>query len=132
MNKESFLEVGKEINGFEILEAENGPEGLTGQLLWDLWDIGVKFGSFFEKGIGFKAPPLVMELYDFRDNGINGSLGFIIGKCRPSYSTDEGVSFIELKNGIQVIWDNGFTVDDVHDIVKKIDIFALSQGIKVR
>jgi len=130
MAKEEYLELSKDVSGFEIesLLMEGAPEGLTAKILWDLWDIGVKFGTIGRKGIYFKLKEngLALEMYKFADKG--GSNGFTVAKARPSLLMSEGICILKLKNGMDVMWDNGLTVQDVFEAIEEIDTLAKKKG----
>jgi len=131
MQKNDFLEVGESVEGFEIIDSEMPIEELTPPILWNLWDIGVKFGILFEKGIRFKASSLYMELYDFRGNGRGGSAGMCVFKSRPSQLTDEGTFFLTLQNDMLVTWDRGFTAAEIRSIIGEIDDYARSEEMMI-
>jgi hypothetical protein len=131
MNKSSFISLAEQIEGFEIINKENAPANLTPQILWDLWDIGAKFGTIDKKCILFKQTPLYMELYDHRGNKLGGCAGFVVAKARESSLMNEGVYLFELRNGMYVIWDKGFSISDAQNTIKEIDEFAVSEGDKV-
>lgn len=129
MNRKKFIELTKNpegITGFSVVRGfEDVPE-LIPRTLWDLCDVGVRFGvhglDFFSKEFMlFSAGDLQIEVYNFTDNGFGGSAGFMVGKYRPSGLTDEGTYILKLLNGMNVIWDRGFSVADVSKILYQIE-----------
>lgn len=130
MGKQNFLELEEDLGGFEIIDPQSAQSGLTAQILWDLWDIGAKFGRLDQKGIRFKMEPMLLELYDYRGNKKGGSAGLFVAKIRPSMLTDEGTLLFQLKNNISIIWDRGFSVPDILRIIAEIDKIAQSRGQK--
>ncbi|MDP1884277.1 MAG: hypothetical protein Q8L10_02815 [Candidatus Moranbacteria bacterium] len=132
MFKEKFARFGEDKDGFSIIErgAFMGlPKGLleAGDVLWQLWDIGVKFGQEGNNGIWFKAEPLILELYDFR-NIRNGGLGFTVGR-KNGIGIIARIQIFELRNGMRVIWDTELSVSEIQLIIKAVDAYADSQGL---
>ncbi len=112
------------------MNPDRAPAGLTAIVLWDLWDMCVKFGQSTLKGIGFGMCDLILEAYKF-DHKKGGRNGFSVVKVRESGVTEEGVYIFELQNGMIVIWDKGFSVADVQTIIKLTDELAVSVGEKI-
>ena len=132
MDKERYFEFGNNRDGFKIIpeSAIMGlPDGVSGEMLWNLWDIGSKFGQGSGKGLGFKSTPLVLELNDFRNNGMGGSAGLTVAKARDTGIMDEGVFIFELENGVRVIWDKGLSVESVNASIVEIDEFAMAADL---
>ncbi len=122
MRKEDFLELGKDVRGFEILDPNKAPPGLTRETLFDLWDIGVKWGQLTKKGIGFKAnheeiDNLQIELFMFEGNGAGGKNGMVVTNTSPFGSP----CFLELKNGILVMWNGIFSPEKAQERIREID-----------
>ena len=128
-SKKSFLDLGENRQGFGIQNPSEAPKGLATWMLWNLWDIGTKFSQTTYKGLGFKAFPLLLELFDFRRNDTGGLPGMFIGKIRESGFTDEGTLLFSLNNGIDVIWDKGFSTTNIHQVIEEVDKEARSKGL---
>ncbi len=129
MDKNGFLKLGEKVEGFKVVNPDRAPVGLTAMVLWDLWDMGVKFGQFTLKGIGFKTCGLFLEAYKFDHKG--GHNGFTVCKVRESGVMEEGVYIFELQNGMNVLWDKGFSVADVQEIIKLDDEASAEKGEKI-
>lgn len=130
MKKGTLLRAGKDLDGFKVVEGQ-APDGLSPQILWDLWDISVKFGNVFENGVSFRTLELAVDIYDYRGNNRGGTLGFTIAKNRSSGLMSEGVQMFDLQNGMNVMWDMGHTIADIQGFIKEIDDFAIKNGMKV-
>ncbi len=131
MTKHDFLRLGQSVEGFTAVNPDSVPPGLTPVVLWDLWDMGVKFGQWVPKGIGFKTCDLMLEMYNFRQRGGSGSDGFTVGRVRESGIMDDGVFFFQLRNGMHIMWDKGFSVVEVQMVIKMTDEVAEAVGEKV-
>lgn len=131
MDKKGYLDLGNDKDGFKIIPEKafiGLPDDVTGEMLWNLWDIGSKFGQESGKGLGFKAAPLVLELNDFRNNGEGGSAGMTVAKARGTGLLNEGIFIFELENGIRVIWDKGLSAESVKSSIAEIDEFSIAEG----
>lgn len=130
MDKNHFVGLGKDIDDFEVVNTENAPLGATKQVLWDLWDIGSKFGELTTKGMGFRANDLVLELHDFTHKK-GGAKGFLIAHSKGGVM-NKGAYFLKLKNHMLVIWDKRLTLEEVKEMIEMIDKIAIAAGDKVR
>lgn len=130
--REAFLKLGEDRAGFEIVSTRMGslPDGLTQELLWELWDIGAKFGQPTMKGLVFFQSPILMELYHFSDRDTGGIDGFaVFGVKEKGVLPVMGMSvLLELKNGMAVMWDSKIVVREVLEIIPRIDEHAEECG----
>jgi hypothetical protein len=134
--KDNLLKYLNEPNGFVIKDATIGqiPEGLTPDIIRDLFEIGLKFGHLCESNkIGFKASleplSLVMQFVNAKDNGFGGTDGFVINIAGTGIV--HRPSLINLQNGLSMMWSQDIDVSMVPEFIKKVDIYAENNGNKV-
>ncbi len=128
MAKSDFLRVGEDVNGFEIVSLRNAPDGITSQILWDLWDITVKFGKLIEgHAIKLKClqPELVMELSIHKVGNI-----MVVRYGKP-YLKKGGTFLFSLDNEVRVVWDRGLLVPQAAEMITAVDEIAKLIGMKV-
>ena len=108
--KEMFFAIQADKAGFEVIRAVVGevPRGLTAELLWDLWDICVKFGQPSEQTLGFRfgESGLVMSAHNAAqrcEGGVNG-LSIAKASCQ-RFANISNPTLLELRNGMNVLWD---------------------------
>lgn len=132
--REGFLRLGEDRAGFEIVSVRIGllPEELTANLLWELWDIGSKFGRPSPKGLVFFQPPISIELYHFSDRGDGGIDGFAVFEAKKSGVIPMmGIPvLLGLKNGMTVMWDSNIIVREVIEVIPRIDEHAEESGFR--
>lgn len=134
--KKRLLDYLKDVSGFEIKEVSIGepaPTNLTPEILWNLWDIGLKFGQEIEKGFGFKLIfgdiGMVMEFYGYLENGAGGRDGFIVSKpSKNALSIIESPVFIDLKNGINLVWSKQLEASDILLCIDEVNRIATATG----
>lgn len=129
MRKDNFLQLGKNCEGFKILDKDfaYSPKNITADTLWNLWDIAVKFGYYIQKGIVFRSDPLSVELYDFRHAG--GVAALFIARINVSKNPfANGIYRFTLKNSVRVAWDKNFPVSIVRMIMAEADLEAMADG----
>ena len=130
--KDPFLKLGEDREGFDVSVVKIGksPEWLTGDILWNLWDIGVKFGGPVPKGLAFRQSPITMELYNFSHTGGGAKDGFAVFKIEEDQPIAHmGMSvMLELINGMVVVFDGLLTFEEVTDIIQAIDEEATKRG----
>ncbi len=141
--KKNLLKYLKDISGFEVTNSssDTAPEGLTGELLYNLFDIGLKFSTDMSArgGVVFKVfldntdIGIVMELFESSKNEKIGRDTFLIAMIRGSgIQIIEGDPIIlELENGIGVVWDSELEVHDLEALVETIDEFA-KKNLQIR
>lgn len=130
MTKEKFLIFGENVEGFEITDSIKAPESLGPKNLWDLWDIGTKFGQLIEEkrscsALEFNTDSLMIKLYNR-----NGIFAMSIAKSTEPQTPNSGLMVFALENGLRVFWDKKLTAADVQKAIMKIDQNALLQGTK--
>lgn len=128
--KDRFAEIGKDPQSFVVISGET-PEGLTSDLLHNLWNFASRFAGGLEGekgGLTLRHEEMLIVLYDFRNNGQGGMPGMNIFKVRESRTTDEGVFMLGLTSDIKVMWDRGMTVERVTELVRNIDKLAEEHG----
>lgn len=131
-----LLEYLKDMSGFEIKKIEIGgplPKELNSEILWNLWDIGLKFGQEIPKGFGFKITfgniGLIMEFHGFLENGEGGKDGFVVSKpSGAKLAFVESPVLLELKNGVGLMWSNKIEIPDVLACIAEVDRIATKVG----
>jgi hypothetical protein len=127
-NREEFLKIGENIGGFKIdpnRSLPNMPEGVSAEMLWDLWDIGVKFGKEENSRlIEFKSAYLVLDLYDFRRNGAGWVAGLSIRKPIVCTIENDAVFMFQLANDLIVTLNKRISAEIISQAIKDIDAIA--------
>ncbi len=135
-NNERILNYLRDKSGFEIKNIIMGnpvPEGMTSEILWNIWDIGLKFGQQIPKGLGFKMTfgeiSLLIELYGFRGNDVGGKDGFVVSRLNGTkFSTVESPIYVELSNNLNLMWSKKITSYDALRCIEEIDRIAIKNG----
>ncbi|MFA7208797.1 MAG: hypothetical protein WC120_00780 [Parcubacteria group bacterium] len=131
MLKSRLVKLGADKKSFAIVRRDMAelPNGIleAESILWNLWDVGVKFGQEYPSGIRFNAEPLILDLYDFR-GARNSNFGFSVGRA-DKIGTVARILMFELVNGMQVFWDSGLEIPEVRQVIEEIDAYADSQSL---
>jgi len=125
-------------NGFQVVGVQAGkdPGPLPEDLLWNLFDIVLKFGQLSRKGMGFRANfgtiGVFLEVHNFKGDPGGGVDGFFISKSSDGpFSSLQAISLLTLKNDVHLMWDTRFDLEILQQIVLRIDEFAIEEGYMV-
>lgn len=132
INLELAIKIAKNVSGFEIIDdgASNIPTGLTGDLLYNLWDIGYKFGENFDLGVQYRDDNiwikiLLKEAITEAGQKVAANCGMIITAGNILLNTSqEPDSIFHTSNGLGLIWDSSLEVEHVRQAVTQIDSVA--------
>lgn len=137
MFKDNYFAIADDRLGFEIvgeIDSMGIPEGVTPDMLWDIWDITAKFGQLDRLGeinrerISFFHPPLFMEIFDRRTIQLDGKIRIFITQSQETTVLKETIYKFILKNGAEVLWDKGLSVEMYQEFVGQIDKRARGLG----
>ncbi len=142
-----------DVRGFEVADCTIGalPDGVAPELLRDLWEVCIKFGSLLEPTmagslrVGFTLRnTLMMELVDARHLS-DGVAGMTVVKHKP---VERNVLVVEhggvrmstrvvefmpgticdLRNGLRITWDKALSEEDVEAAIRETDDLAAQAG----
>lgn len=121
------------VHDFEIAQipAEADLQGLTPQILWDLYDIGSKFGvvRIHESIVSFQFRLTDSEeLTIFLPIKKEPTTTFVVGKFR-DLEKEENTITVPLINNSFVYWAKGLSVDEVKRAIPAIDAAAFLKGL---
>ncbi len=131
MDRTVFLEARGTVDDFDF-ETRYAPNHLSPQILWDLWDIGSKWGMLEPRGMFFRQIPLYLELYYSEDK--HHPRGLVVARKNKGVITnvmERRKHLTELANGMLVLWDRSITVPEVQEVIEKVDKHAQQEGMKV-
>lgn len=118
------------VDDFGITETPPELGGITPQLLWDLYDIGTKFG-ILQINEGFTSFRFTLkggeEFSIFSPVETGTRLKFGIGHYE-ALNERENIIEIPLVDGSIVVWERTFAVDTAKSAVYTIDARALEKG----
>lgn len=126
--REKFLQLGKGESGFAVdpIKAIMGlPAEISQNILWNLWDIGCKYGEIVGgEDLRFNHESLFIEICN---KGISGSTCLIIKDSKGMLLKPEYI--FELWNGLQVRWQKNITCQQVLHIIEDVNITAVQCGL---
>jgi hypothetical protein len=102
------------------------PRGVSADLLWDLWDICIKWGQYREEVLVLKETPLIMGIRNVPSNDIE----FAIASTTNSGSDHQlSVTRFVVASGIAVEWDVTLDPVTVRECIRKIDDVSRDCGL---
>ncbi|MCC2632038.1 MAG: hypothetical protein K0S20_737 [Patescibacteria group bacterium] len=136
MRRQLFIDRTGAVEGFTIVEQMIGKahEGITPELLRNLWDIIAKWGARSTKGMGLTSPNengFSIEAFHFSHRNDGGGDGFSIAPSRRSdIMLVNNSCMFSLKNGMQVMWDLTLDPSDVLLEIAAMDDLAEANSLK--
>jgi hypothetical protein len=103
------------------------PRGVGADLLWDLWDICIKFGQFREEVLVLKETPLIMGV---RNVPLSDDIGFaIVNTANKDGDHQLNIIRFVVESGIVVEWDMTLDPVTVKECIRRIDDVARDRGL---
>lgn len=126
-NRNSLLTLG--ITQDDLVPTNYGrlPDGVTRSVLWELWDICLKYGMVQEGGVFFRCPYLLMAIQETSppDSGVY----FTIVKIKYDNTVAEYVTRLSCPV-VQIKWDQSLDPVEVADCIQWIDGIAIERQLK--